>query len=256
MANVTRSTNWSGYAIHRAGVSFQQVSATWTEPGATCVPGRPSYSAVWVGLGGYTSSSDALEQTGTEIDCNAAGNVVSSAWFELVPAPSKAITLPVDPGDVMRATVSVTGHKVVIELDNLSRHQSFLRTLHASTVDVGSAEWIVEAPSQCVSQFACQALPLANFGSVSFASASVTSLDGTVGTIANHRWGRTRIDLIAGSQRLIVARSTSDVAGTAAASALQSRGSAFAVTYAAAAPSATQSRVRRQAAVSAGYIQH
>jgi hypothetical protein len=256
MANATRSTNWAGYAIHRPGASFRQVSATWTEPAATCVPGQPSYSAVWVGLGGYRPTSDALEQTGTEIDCNAAGKVVSSAWFELVPAPSERITLSVHPGDVIHATVTVTGHRVVIGLDNETRHQSFSRTEYDASVDVSSAEWIVEAPSECVSQSACQALPLANFGSVAFASASATSRTGAVGTIANHRWGRTRIDLIAGSQRLIVARNTSDVAGTAAPSALQRGGSAFDVTYAAAPPQGSQPLVSRQARVSAGYIEH
>ena len=256
LANTTRSTNWAGYAIHRAGLSFRQVSATWTEPAATCVPGQPSYSAVWVGLGGYQASSDSLEQTGTEIDCNSAGKVVSSAWFELVPAPSKTVSLPVDPGDVMHATVTVTGHKVVIELQNATRHRTFRRTMYDTSVDVSSAEWIVEAPSECVSQFACQALPLANFGSVPFASATATSRSGAVGAIGSHHWGRTRIDLIAGSQRLIVARNTSDVAGTAAPSALQSGGSAFDVTYAAAAASDSTSLVSREARVSAGYLEH
>lgn len=256
MANTTRSTNWAGYAIHRPGASFRQVSATWTEPAATCIPGQPSYSAVWVGLGGYKANSDSLEQTGTEIDCNAAGKVVSSAWFELVPAPSRTVSLPVDPGDVMHATVTVTGHRVVIELVNATRNQTFRRALYASSVDVSSAEWIVEAPSECVSQFACQGLPLADFGSVTFGSATATLRSGAVGAIANHRWGRTRIDLIAGSQRMIVARNTSDVAGTAAPSALQGDGSAFAVTYAAASPGATQPLARRAAATRAGYIVH
>lgn len=256
VANTTRSTNWAGYAVHRAGVSFRQVSATWTEPTATCVPGQPSYSAVWVGLGGYDPSSDALEQTGTEIDCSAAGKVVSSAWFELVPAPSKPISLPVSPGDVIRATVSVTGHRVVIELDNETSHHSFRRTMSALSVDVSSAEWIVEAPSECVSQFACQALPLANFGSVSFASATATARSGAVGTIANHRWSRTRIDLIAGAQRMIVARNTSDVPGTAAPSPLQTGGSGFDVTYAAAAPGGPQPLVRGATAARAGYLEH
>lgn len=256
VANSTQSTNWAGYAIHRANLSFRRVSATWTEPGATCVAGQRSYSAVWVGLGGYSPTSDALEQTGTETDCNAAGQVVSSAWFELVPVPSRTISLRVDPGDVMRATVSVTGHRVTIDLENLTRHQSFDKTLDAPAIDVSSAEWIVEAPSQCVSQFACQALPLANFGSVSFASASATARSGVAGSIANHRWGRTKINLIAGAQRMIVARNTSDVGGTAAPSALQNRGSAFDVVYAAAPPQGVQPRARRATDVRAGYIVH
>jgi hypothetical protein len=256
MANTTQSTNWAGYAIHHPGLSFRQVSATWTQPDATCVPGQPTYSAVWVGLGGYKPTSDALEQTGTETDCNASGRVVSSAWFELVPAPSKTISLRVDPGDVMRATVTVTGHQVTIKLENATRGQSFHKTLDAPSIDVSSAEWIVEAPSECVSQFACQALPLANFGSILFASASATSRSGAVGTIANHRWGRTRINLIAGSQRMSAARNTSDISGTAAPSPLQSGGSAFDVTYSSAPAPPLQAQVRGASAVRAGYIRH
>jgi len=257
MANTTRSTNWAGYAIHRDGVSFRRVSATWTQPDATCIPGQPSYSAEWVGLGGYKMTSNALEQTGTEVDCNAAGKVVSSAWYELVPAPSKTISLTVEPGDVMHAAVTVTGHRVVIVLDDLTRHRSFHKTLQASSIDVSSAEWIVEAPSECLSQFACQALPLANFGSVLFNSAKATTSSGVVGPIANPDWGKTSIDLIAGAQRMIVARdSSSDVFGTAAPSPLQSDGTSFDVTYSMAPAQASQSDAGHLARVSAGYIEH
>jgi len=256
MANTTRSTNWAGYAVHRPGVSFREVSATWTQPDATCVPGTLSYSADWVGLGGYKPTSDALEQTGTEVDCNSAGKVVSSAWYELVPAPSRTISLAVAPGDVMHATVTVTGHQVVIELDNLTRHKSFHKTLTTPSIDVSSAEWIVEAPSECLSQFACQALPLADFGSVPFSSATATSSTGAVGSITNHRWSRTRIDLIAGTQSLIVARSATASVGTAAPSPLFGGGRSFDVTYAPAPPQAGQPLVRRLARLSDGYIEH
>lgn len=256
MANTTRSTNWAGYAIHRAGVSFHQVSATWTQPDATCIPGQPSYSADWVGLGGYKPTSNALEQTGTEVDCSATGKVVSSAWYELVPAPSKTISLVVAPGDVMHAAVTVTGHRVVIELADLTSHRTFHKVLEAPSIDVSSAEWIVEAPSECLSQFACQALPLANFGSVAFNSAKATSSTGVVGPIANREWGRTTIDLIAGAQRMIVARDSSDVLGTAAPSPLDSDGTSFDVTYSAAAAQPSQPEARRLARASAGYIEH
>jgi hypothetical protein len=256
MANITRSTNWAGYAVHRPGVSFRRVSATWTQPNATCIPGQPSYSADWVGLGGYRPTSDALEQTGTEIDCNAAGKVVSSAWYELVPAPSKTISLAVRPGDVMHAVVTVTGQRVEIELDNLTRHQSFDKTLSSSSIDVSSAEWIVEAPSECLSEFSCQALPLANFGSVLFNSATATSLAGRVGAIESRRWWRTRIDLIAGAQSLIVARNSSDTIGSAAPSPLLSGGKSFDVTYAPAPAPTGQPAAPSAAAARAGYIVH
>jgi Peptidase A4 family len=254
MANTTKSTNWAGYAIHRDGVSFHQVSATWNQPNATCVGGHPSYSAAWVGLGGYSPTSGALEQIGTELDCGAAGRVISSAWYELVPAPSKTISLAVNPGDVMHASVTVTGHQVVVVLENLTRHHSFRKTLYAPVVDVSSAEWIVEAPSECISQYACQALPLANFGSVSFDSATAVSTDGVAGSIASGGWGRTKIKLTPGAQRFIVARGSSGTAGTAAPSALRDRGSRFDVTYATA-PAATPA-LARDARVRAGYIQH
>lgn len=256
MANTTRSTNWAGYAVHRPGVSFSEVSASWTQPDATCVPGAPSYSADWVGLGGYKPTSDALEQTGTEVDCNSAGKVVSSAWYELVPAPSKTIALRVEPGDVMHATVTVTGNQVVIELDNLTRHQSFHKTLTAPSIDVSSAEWIVEAPSECLGQYACQALPLADFGSVLFSSATARSSTGAVGSIASHRWSRSRIDLVAGAQSLIVSRNASDGLGTAAPSPLSGGGRSFDVTYATVPPQAGQPLLRRDSSVRAGYIEH
>jgi hypothetical protein len=255
LANTTKSTNWAGYAVHRAGVSFHRVSGTWTQPSASCVVGQPSYSAAWVGLGGYDPASNALEQIGTEVDCTAGGRVSSSAWFELVPAPSHTISLAVAPGDVMRATVTVTGQRVVVDLDNLTTHHRFHKTLETGSIDVSSAEWIVEAPSQCINQFACQALPLADFGSVAFASATVTPVTGPAGTIVDSRWGRTKIRLTPGNQSFIVARNTSYTAGTAAPSPLRAGGSGFDVLYATAtaqpAPGfARESRLR------AGYVQH
>jgi Peptidase A4 family len=255
LANTTKSTNWAGYAIHRAGVSFHQVSATWIQPSATCTSGHASYSAMWVGLGGYKPTSDALEQIGTEVDCGAGGRVLSSAWYELVPAPSKTISFAVHPGDAIHASVTVTGHQVVVELDNLTRHHTFRKTLYTPSIDISSAEWIVEAPSECMSQYACQALPLADFGSVSFESATAVTTNGAVGSIAGSGWGRTKIKLTPGSQRFIVARGASATAGTAAPSALRGGGRAFDVTYATA-PVQPSPQLARDARVRAGYIQH
>jgi Peptidase A4 family len=255
LAQTTKSTNWAGYAVHRAGVSFHSISASWIQPNATCTAGQPSYSSAWVGLGGYSPTSSALEQIGTELDCNAAGEVVSSAWYELVPAPSKPISLPVAPGDAMQATVTVTGHRVVVELDNLTSHHSFRKVLHTPSIDVSSAEWIVEAPSECISQFTCQALPLANFGSITFDAASVVAADGAAGSIAGGHWARTKITLTPGAQRLIVSHDSTATAGRAAPSALHGGGSAFDVTFATAS-NHSSGALARQSRVRAGYIEH
>jgi Peptidase A4 family len=256
LAKTTSSSNWAGYAVHHPNASFRQVSGTWTQPGASCVSGESSYSAVWVGIGGYKPTAPALEQIGTEVDCNASGTAVLSAWYELVPAPSKTISLAVHPGDVMHATVTVVGHGVTLDLEDLTSHRSFTKSLTATTVDVSSAEWIVEAPSECISQFACQALPLANFGSVTFDSASVTSARGITGSIINPRWWRTKINLIPGAERFIVARRASSTAGSATPSALTAGGSQFAVAYSALPVAPQQFAGARRSSLRAAYVEH
>src|SRR5437868_1776579 len=62
------SSNWAGYVVNGSdatvSTSFSSVSARWVAPKATCARGRATYSAFWVGLGGSSESSDALEQIG------------------------------------------------------------------------------------------------------------------------------------------------------------------------------------------------
>jgi Peptidase A4 family len=257
LAKTTTSSNWAGYAVHHPGVSFRTVSGTWTQPAASCVAGQASYSAAWVGIGGFKPTSDALEQIGTESDCTASGNSVSSAWYELVPAPSRTISFVVRPGDVVHANVTVLGHKVTVALENLTLHRTFRKTMVASSIDVSSAEWIVEAPSECISQFACQALPLANFGSVTFDSATARSTAGATGSILDSSWWRTKIELTPSAERFIVARQTSDSAGTATPSTLRSGGRAFDVTYSTVAVTPQQQfDGTRRSRLRAAYIEH
>src|SRR5262245_50655607 len=69
------SSNWSGYVSTGLGststtasatTQFKRVTATWKQPAATCTGnGTASASAMWVGLGGYSTRSTALEQAGT-----------------------------------------------------------------------------------------------------------------------------------------------------------------------------------------------
>jgi hypothetical protein len=236
LADSSQSSNWAGYAVHHSGVNFTKVIGAWTQPQATCTAGRPTYSSVWVGIGGYSESSQALEQIGTEADCSAAGKAASSAWYELVPATSRTIKLTIDAGDHVRASVSVVGQQVALTLDDLTRHRSFTKTLHASTLDTTSAEWIVEAPSVCGASVtgACQTLPLADFGSTGFSAARATSTAGHTGSIQDRKWTTTKISLAEGGHRFIGMGGPSGQAAalvTAVPSALTAAGSAFTVTY-------------------------
>jgi hypothetical protein len=247
LADSTQSSNWAGYAVHRSGVRFEKVIGTWRQPTATCTSGTPTFSSMWVGLGGFSLNAQALEQIGTEVDCTPTGQVVSSAWFELVPAPSRTIHMRVNPGDTMSASVIVHGRLVRLTLRDLTRRTSFTRSVRAKPIDVSSAEWIVEAPSECSSANSCQTLSLANFGSAAFTSVRASTTSGHTGSVSDRHWGITRITLATGQRHFIGGPSTG---AQASVSPLSARGSAFTVIYQGA-PASTASQRTRQARISA-----
>jgi hypothetical protein len=230
LANRSASSNWAGYAVH--GATFQQVTARWRQPHAACVPGKTTYSAIWVGLGGYSLSSNELEQIGTELDCNATGHTVSSAWYELIPDPSHTIGLRVLPGDQIEATVASAGGAVTLTLSNLSRHHSFQRTFRPAAVDLSSAEWILEAPSACIAGTSfCRTLPLTNFRQAVFTYARVLPTTGQLGTISSGPWAHTRITLVPSGQQFVTNNHGGVPFGTARPSSLSPNGGSFSVTF-------------------------
>lgn len=187
------SDNWAGYVAHTSTSvkSFRSVSGSWTVPTMTCTAGREAYSAVWVGLGGYRTDATGLEQIGTEADCTSAGTASYSAWLELLPAASRNVRLRVRPGDQIKASVTVIGHDATLRIADESTGASFSRTVRLSHKDVTSAEWIVEAPSVCAAS-SCHTLDLADFGTVSFTSATATA-DGTTEPVQSGAWGTTEL---------------------------------------------------------------
>jgi Peptidase A4 family len=228
----------------------------WRQPSAACVAGRASYSAVWVGLGGYDPSSNALEQIGTEVDCTSSGRVSSAAWYELVPAASQPITLRVRPGDVMFATVIVIGTRVVVQLNDTTTRQVFTKALRASIVDVSSADWIVEAPSDCISATTCQTLPLANFGSATIGMAQAQSTTGHVGTISDPLWGWTKIRLIPSGRRFVAYNGAGAPTGVATPSALTANGTSFKVSFSQVSVQGSQFLAARRSVLRAGHLVH
>jgi Peptidase A4 family len=228
----TTSANWSGYAVHKSGVTFRKVAAAWKQPAAICTPGYARYSASWVGLGGYGANSDALEQIGTEADCGASGALRSSAWYELVPAPSAKIRMTVKPGDSMNASVTVVGHRVTLDLADRTRHTSFSKTVNDSVIDVTSAEWIVEAPSECFTNEQCRPLPLADFGTLAFTGATATTTSGRSGSISSRFWNATKITLSPSGRTYVVYGAEAE----ATPSLLRNAGMSFQVAYSQATP--------------------
>lgn len=218
------SANWAGYVA--GGTQFSSVSGSWVQPTARCGSGQ-TYSAFWVGLGGSGDQSNALEQTGTQADCNADGSTNYYAWYELVPAAPVQLGLTIQPGDHIKATVSVSGSNVTVSLSDETSGQSTTKTLQMDSPDTSSAEWIAEAPSSCDGSGSCQPLPLSDFGSVQFSSATATA-DGHTGTISDSNWSAQPVSL-GGSGASDISYS-SDSAG-ASPSSLSTDGSSFSVSY-------------------------
>ncbi len=197
------SANWAGYVATApaaqepttSALSFTDVAGSWVQPKLTCVAGEVGSAAFWVGLGGSQDASSALEQTGTEGDCNKSGKAIYSAWYEFVPAGPVAIKLKVRPGDRMTGAVLVSGTKVTVSLKNLTTHKRFSKTFSAvSPLDTSSAEWIAEAPSLCSSNSRCTVVPLPNFGTTSFTNGSAIA-NGHPGPISDPTWSSAPIAL-------------------------------------------------------------
>jgi Peptidase A4 family len=164
------STNWSGYAV--TGSKFTSVSASWTEPTATC--STTAYSSFWVGLDGDRSNT--VEQTGTDADCS--GRTPQYyAWYEMYPKYPVNFSNTVRPGDKMSASVTTDGRgNFTLKISDATQAWSRTVTAKLRSAKLASAEVIAEAPSS-----SSGVLPLANFGTVYFtgASANGSLLTGT-----------------------------------------------------------------------------
>ncbi|MDQ6674626.1 MAG: G1 family endopeptidase [Chloroflexota bacterium] len=166
------SHNWSGYAA--AGGSYTGVTGTWTVP-QLAATGAPGVGATWVGIGGVSSRD--LIQAGTQDVSSGNGQSQFQTWIEMLPAPSQQVPLAVAPGDSI--TVSITQQSAgsgmwQIAFKNNTSAQTYQTTVQYAS-SLSSAEWIEEAPSGPNG-----IVPLDNFGSVGFSSATATQNGQTV----------------------------------------------------------------------------
>jgi hypothetical protein len=159
------STNWSGYAVQGFG-TYQSVSASWTQPAVECVKTPKAWSAFWVGLDGDTTNT--VEQTGSEADCSS-GKAVYYAWYEMYPKFPVNLSSRVLAADHLTASVSYLGSgSFKLTIADTTQKWTQSTTQKLKSAKLGSAEAIAEAPSGSGG-----VLPLADFGSVSFAEVHV-----------------------------------------------------------------------------------
>jgi hypothetical protein len=168
------SSNWAGW--DNTGSTYTSVSASWVQPTVTCPKRQTSYASFWVGLDGDGSNS--VEQTGSEGDCSH-GSPRYYSWYEFYPAYPVNFSDTVRPGDHFSASVTSkgSGNYTLVLSDST---QGWTHTINGSAPSAqnASAEVIAEAPSSNRG-----VLPLANFGTMSFANATVNGAAlGTVPT--------------------------------------------------------------------------
>jgi hypothetical protein len=192
------SPHWAGYVTTAKG-SFTAVQATWIQPRIRC--DRPdSAVAFWVGLGGATRYAQGLEQIGTSADCSDTLVPSYSAWSEVMPVPARPIELAISvaPGDRITAQISIEGMTLALTLRNETTNEAVATETTAPILDLSSAEWIAEAPSFCLYQ--CTTLPLANFGRLTFTSATASD-DAHTGPISDLAWTHQSIKLATTKKR-------------------------------------------------------
>ncbi|KAF8342490.1 peptidase A4 family-domain-containing protein [Amanita rubescens] len=171
---VVISNNWAGSIQNSTQGTFTTVTGTFVVP----TPSAPEgFSAIWVGISGFTCQSGALLQTG--IQMNLANDDVSyQAWYEWYPAgPIFFDNIAINSGDQVRLTVmatSTTTGNVFIE--NMSNNQTVQQEL-SSTFPLcqESAEWIVEDFGSDESL-----VPFNNFGTVIFKGALAVTAGGEI----------------------------------------------------------------------------
>jgi hypothetical protein len=169
-ANTNQSSNWFGYnqgALEQGGTLFNSISGDWTVPTVSQhTAGQDEDSSDWIGIGGGCVDAscevgdETLIQTGTEQDVSG-GQASYSAWWEIIPAPSISISMTVDPGDRMHASIAelVPDSDVwTITLQDLTQNETFTQTIpYPSTHD--TAEWIEETPLELGTDAGFAALP-------------------------------------------------------------------------------------------------
>jgi len=160
-----QSTNWSGYAATGANGAFHSVSASWTQPTATCSSRTSRYASFWVGLDGFSSNS--VEQTGTDSDCSR-GTPTYYGWYEMYPAFPVNFSNTVRPGDAMSASVTFSGTSTfTLVLHDATQGWTQNIVKNQSGLARSSAEVITEAPSSNSG-----VLPLADFHTINYSTSS------------------------------------------------------------------------------------
>jgi len=213
---VATSPNWSGYVAYPSygQVSFNEVSAQWTEPAVTC-PKKDAWTLFWVGFDGWPKTDGTVEQGGTSAQC-VNGVPQYSAFFEMWPTMAVTDLFSVEPGDQISAGVSYdpdTAQFVITVSDVTSGASQTMTESCAPGLACArtSAEWVAESPSHFGTKVW---FPLADYGTMDFTQAQATNAYGVTGPISDSAWVNSGIERITGSAEALAKVSTLETSGT------------------------------------------
>ncbi|KAJ5946924.1 aspergillopepsin [Penicillium verhagenii] len=177
---VEYSSNWAGAVL--IGTGYKAVTAEFTVP----TPSKPSggssktqyCASAWVGIDGDTCDT-AILQTGVDF-CVTGTTVSFDAWYEWYPDYAYDFDLTIAAGDVIKITVDATSDAAgTATVDNVTTGKSVTHTFSSGVegdLCEYNAEWIVEDFEEDDSL-----VPFADFGTITFSSASATSGSTSVG---------------------------------------------------------------------------
>lgn len=174
--NVQYSSNWAGAVLISTG--FTSVTGTVVVPHLSAgSSGTESAASAWVVIDGDTYGN-AILQTG--IDFYVDGSSISyDAWYEWLPDYAYTFTgFTLSAGDSIRMTVTASSKTAgTAKIENLTTGKSVSHSFSGQpSLGEVNAEWIVE---DFESNGAL--VPFANFGTVTFTSASAVKNGATVG---------------------------------------------------------------------------
>ncbi len=142
-------SNWAGYVVasdlQNPQRNVTSVNASWIVPQVNVTNVNVSFSAVWVGIGGFFDRS--LIQVGSEQD-SINGEAVYSLWYELLPRDAVTIdAINVSPGDNITASISLIDASLNLWSIYIADGSQIFQGNVSYVSSQLSAEWIVERPA-------------------------------------------------------------------------------------------------------------
>jgi hypothetical protein len=181
------NSHWSGFVASGSTGTYKSVVGEWRVPPAIGEVSTSTYSSVWVGLDGYTTTD--LVQAGTEQDVvdTPIGLLANYfVWTEVLPnQPTEQEQFSVSSGDLVSANVYVGdstgrinpngGYAWLAVTDHTTGQAVYnVSVKMAATFLANSAEWIVERP------LLSSGFPeLSNYGSFGMVGADVLTSSGS-----------------------------------------------------------------------------